>query len=587
LRLSFFIGAPVPRPQKVKPPLAEVPVKPSQPTPTANDPRQSQKQQEYLGQLNLNPRNHDKVKTEPKDVAVVSSPAENGNESDSTSSELRIASDANDPSSEEEYLPKVSKKRKRDSPKKSHCEKRRKSDSFADALKKAFVEKKDRRKSLFDGNEQIRESSKNEALKKIFVYKDKTEMSNFKRKDEFKKKKRKKSKHHDDDNIKKRKVEVMSVARDPLKLKVKWTPLSRPSCEIATSTKEEKKGLKDALKERLLKEEESKIDKERLLHLRAVRHKNATVNKDYIPSPPSLTISKVHAREQPGKTSLVESKPSLEIMLVKKEVGEKKTVENGALDLSEKPKALDLSEKSTRPKEVSPVEKCPNKSTQQSILQIAETLVNRKLSPSPDSKRNTEPSSAVVAMRDLKTLSDAAVNILMAAQSQQTQKKPPETGLKIPVFPQKRATPVPPVPNLHEIYPRGRGRPPTPVIKPGQNQNVRHIPDPLAILNRQNKMMQQVHRPDSSTSPGKSKLNPVPPLESIRKFPHPLEKKDLLVNKQPMMPAKSLNGLSSTSPVQMKISPGVMGVRRMDMSKNIESVAAGLTARATALIDAK
>lgn len=572
----------------------QLPIEPPQMSPSV-DPKHQQRQSEYLGHLNLNPRGQ--LRNEgPVDVPESSRSKED--ESDSATSELRIASEKEsaDPSSEEEYHPKsvkrLGKRKKHDNLKKTHQQKRRKSDSFAEALKKkALQDKKSRRKSMFEGAQQSPdegETLKNEALKKVFIYKEKPEVSLFKRKDDLlKRKKRKKSKHHEGE-IKKRKTEVftspsiLSVAKDALKLKVKLTPLKLPKETNGT------------------REEDNKIDKERLLHLRSVRHKNIVNKKEYISAPPSLTISKVGLNDQvSGKTSLVETKPSLEIMLVnKKEESNGKPAEPGVLDLSEKAKVLDLSEKSTRPKEVSPVEKSPNKSTQQSILQIAETLVNRKLSPTPDIK-TAEQSVAVVAMRDLKTLSDAAVNILMAAQSQAQTPKNEENGnaLKIPVFPRERSNPVPPLPNLHEIYPRGRGRPlggpraPT-VIKPGQNQTVRQIPNPSLVLNRQNNMLhQQMNRPDSSTSPGKSKLDSIPPLHSIKaKVPPIVEKKD----PPPPKPLNNLklptiqkppNPVSSTSPV--KLPSPMAGVRRLDMSKNIESVAAGLTARATALIDAK
>lgn len=562
-----------------------------------------------------------------------------------------------------------------------------------------------------------------EALRKVFVAKDKPEVSGKKKDGESRKKKRKKSKHHEGET-KKRKLEmvtsspsIMSFGKDALKFKFKLTsnksvtkvtPEEKEAEKTAEVEKTEEVVIKDdddsgnSDKEvKKIDESENKksvLDKERLLHLRAVRHKaigsKQTSPKDYINTPPSLTISKIDTSEQqPVKSSLVESRPSLEIMLVsptdatkgkkpeQRTEGESQKVESngrqrsdvvdnfGVLDLSEKSTRTKENSNSSSPKEMSEtIERC-RKSTHQSILHIAQTLVNRKLSPIlPENQlvrgfdRPSDSAATAAAMRNLKTLSDTAVNILMAAQSNsfagcaaaaaaaaaaELQKRPfsaltssahkaltgPNstkitkdcengTALKIPVYPigRDRTNSIPPVPNLHEIFPRGRGRPmslgktTTPLIKPGQNQTVRQIPNPFVVLNRQ-----------TNQNATKGSTTTVPPLQMLKtkvSTPKTEEGKEVTcevkngVSEVKATLPKILNN-NNTKPVQnggesnffglkngvgvgigagggggggLKLNNNTTTMRKIEnMAKNIESVAAGLTARAVsnAMIDAK
>lgn len=592
-----------------------------------------------------------------------------------------------------------------------------------------------RRKSMIDNYSEVFERKvkeedeevgklKNEALRKVFVCKDKPEVVVKRKDDEVRRKKRKKSKHHEGE-AKKRKQEIISAspsilsfAKDPLKLKVKLTP-NKPITvqpveeveKVSECKMEEVDSDKDMEKDKKVVDDGKKqiTDKERLLHLRAVRHKNIvnkTNPKDYINAPPSLTISKIDSSDQqPVKSTLVESRPSLEIMLVNssdknrkvepaKAPGSPKTEKDaktseavdtfGVLDLSEKSTRTKDVSKSPSPKDITEiVEK--KKSTQQSILQIAQTLVSRKLSPTLSDNRTTVADHAA-AMRNLMTLSDTAVNILMAAQSQsftnpESPKRfptgcsspnksltPPNStkstenasGLKIPFYPlvaRDRPNPIPPIPNLHEI-PRGRGRstslmnrPTIPVIKPGQNQTVRQIPNPSVVSSRQSNQFQNLIRPSipvlkpPTTSPTpktengdlnhspkhnvNNKINSIPPLQSIKtKFPVPkIDDNDVINNDKnssndnnatnPAVP-KTINNNNSNAnnnnninikavqngsekslfPIKngddfKKINAKLNNsnsIRRIEnMTRNIESVAAGLTARAVsnAMIDAK
>lgn len=617
-----------------------------------------------------------------------------------------------------------------DAKKKCSAAKRRKSVPEEYSLKREAEEKVVEAFSVQNEDEDVESlgNLKNEALRKVFVTKDKPETTGKRKDGEVRKKKRKKSKHHEGET-KKRKTEmitsspsIMSFAKDALKFKFKLTP-NKPTIKVATE--EEKKSnethTENGNPEKEVKkseENESKklvTDKERLLHLRAVRHKavvNKTSPKNYINTPPSLTISKIDSSEQqPVKSTLVESRPSLEITLVsptdssktkkvelnhepRKEV-ESPKVESSTKEIRQRSAevvdnfgVLDLSEKSTRtkennsnsssPKEVSETVERRRKSTHQSILHIAQTLVNRKLSPIlPENhlgrggfEGSADSSATAAAMRNLKTLSDTAVNILMAAQSKnfptcatELQKRsfsaissahksltaPNSTkpgkdcengsGLKIPIYPgsRERSNPIPPIPNLHEIYPRGRGRPlpltkpSTPAIKPGQNQTVRQIPNPFVVLNRQTSQNQNsikslsppskalLHSENGEDgSPAKQKLNSIPPLQSIKTkltVPKLEDLKELNAEKNGSTEFKGIvpkivnnntktvqngsesnffglkNGGEERKSGGVKLNNNTTNSTRKieNMAKNIESVAAGLTARAVsnAMIDAK
>lgn len=589
---------------------------------------------------------------------------------------------AEDGFSAKKLLKSKHKEVKKERKKHEGAEKRRKSTSRAEDEKKtndgrkkrkSLIEppKEEQRLSRFEIRDRTEEEEleplanlKNEALRKVFVLKDKPEPA---KQEEVRRKKRKKSKHHEGEN-KKRKTDlissspsILSFAKDPLKLKVKLTPIIKPSEDEPAEKPVEKeveewKCEKDSKADAEKDDGEKKMvsDKERLLHLRAVRHKNIikTNSPGYINAPKSLTISKVDANEQQvAKPRVVENRPSLEIMLVPQSDTKAKPAEpekkpEQSKEVMDTFGVLDLSEKSTRAKESSSraspqkeetVERT-KKSAQQSIMQIAQNLVNRKLSPIlPDKRFDSDPTTAAAAMRNLKTLSDTAVNILMAAQnkgfpaSPESPKRyptmstsPPQkpkdcengTGLKIPMYPvaRERPNPIPPVPNLHEIYPKGRGRPPlarpaSTTIKPGQNQTVRQIPNPSALLNRQNNQMLNrlaaTHKypENGDTAPKPSKLGSIPPLQSIKS-------KLIISDELPPLPkipnnnAKPLQNGSDGGPVTMatkngdeqkkaivpKVTNGANTLRRIEsMARNIESVAAGLTARAVsnAMVDAK
>ncbi|KAL0279500.1 UNVERIFIED_CONTAM: hypothetical protein PYX00_001042 [Menopon gallinae] len=589
---------------------------------------------------------------------------------------------AEDGFSAKKLLKSKHKEVKKERKKHEAAEKRRKSAGHAEEEKK-FADGRKRRRSMLEGPNdderlsrfEIRDRTeeeeleplanlKNEALRKVFVLKDKPEPV---KEEEVRRKKRKKSKHHEGE-AKKRKTDliptspsILSFAKDPLKLKVKLTPIIKPS-EEEPAEKPAEKEIEEWECEKDSKAETEKddsgkksvSDKERLLHLRAVRHKNIikTNPQSYINAPRSLTISKVDASDQQvAKPRILESRPSLEIMLVPpsdakpKPAEPEKKPEPSSKEVMDTFGVLDLSEKSTRTKEssLSPqkeetVERT-KKAAQQSIMQIAQNLVNRKLSPIlPDKRFDSDPTTAAAAMRNLKTLSDTAVNILMAAQSKgfpaspESPKRyptltasPPQkpkdcengTGLKIPMFPaaRERNNPIPPVPNLHEIYPKGRGRPPLarptpPVIKPGQNQTVRQIPNPSALLNRQNNQpllnrLAATHKfpENGDAAPKTSKLGSIPPLQSIKskliisdelsplpKLPNSNAKPVQNGSDGGPISAAVKNGDDQKKAVVAKVTNGANTLRRIEsMARNIESVAAGLTARAVsnAMVDAK
>ena len=134
------------------------------------------------------------------------------------------------------------------------------------------------------------------------------------------------------------------------------------------------------------------------------------------------------------------------------------------------------------------------------------------------------------------------------------------------------------VPRLHELYPStqsaiGRGRSFISGLqnrsginnhtKPGPNQAVRHIPNPSALLFRQQQAQNRLQQQNSSAVQNR----------------HAAVSKALF-NNQNNFNNTTIKPSSSTSVVQAAVPPG-SSIRKMEnMTRNIEKVAAGLTVRA-------
>jgi hypothetical protein len=134
------------------------------------------------------------------------------------------------------------------------------------------------------------------------------------------------------------------------------------------------------------------------------------------------------------------------------------------------------------------------------------------------------------------------------------------------------------VPRLHELYPStqgtmGRGRSIISGLhnrtginnhtKPGPNQGVRHIPNPSALLFRQQQMQNRLQQQNSSALQNRH--------SAVTKA---------LFNNQNNFNNTTVKPSASTS-LGQAVAPPVSSIRKMEnMTRNIEKVAAGLTVRA-------
>lgn len=355
------------------------------------------------------------------------------------------------------------------------------------------------------------------------------------RQKEERKRSKHKSKHHQrgEDGVKKRKTHRGDVAvtptilqydEDAIKLKVK---LSSPTSPSSASSSTSSNHHKHHHHHHHSKHHHSKHHKQSEVPANgepapAERERLAPRPKgdrgDVLLPPSSITVSKVDpADRRKGETK----RPALEITLVnapKKAcpAAATSTTSNATSALRppagltitpkiQPPKkdehamkhddigALDLSGKSSRTHSTATPESTAApaaKTTQQSILSIAHTLVHRQLQGMAMAGQNGSNAPATPALSNLKTLSDAAVHIrnMMAAQGKANGcvgPRPPASrspfGPLLPAAPSSPIRiPVPPktAPRAHELYSK-------PKPGPGPNQAVRHIPNPSALVFRQ------------------------------------------------------------------------------------------------------